>query len=329
MAGGSSKRRAVVGSATMRRIGRSASSARGALAVAPAVALAIALTLVGSSAIADDASSAKARARDAYDRGAAAHERGDHATAARELALADAIVPSSVTLEAALESAIAADDAVLGMDLCDRSERAKVSPTLAALVRRARARFEQRVGRVRIECARGAPCAATIDGARVDPDRSIVVLAGKHVVRVEQGGKGEERAIDVGPGGSVAVAIEAASPAPRREDARGPSIGWFVAALGATAVAGGVTIGFGVDTASRHGRFVSAGCSGPVHGDCDALASAGRAAQIRTNAMIGVTAALGAASVIVGVVTLRAHGAERAALIVGGDHVAAVRVPWP
>lgn len=329
MARRSSKARAVVGSPPMRHRGRSARHVRGTLAAV----IGITGALVSGAANADDAASARARARDAYDRGALAHDRGDHATAARELALADSIVPSPVTLRAALESAMAADDAVIAIDLCDRSQRAKADAALATLVREARARFERRVGRVRVACApddRGAPCAVTIDGARAEIDRSILVRAGRHLVRVERDARVEERAIDVEAGGtaSVVMATGSAAPAARAAD-EGPSILWLASAIGATAIAGGFTIGFGVDAANKHDRFASAGCAGPVHDDCSALAAGGRAAQLRTNVMIGVTSALGAASVIVGVVTLRARGAERAALIVGGAQIAALRVPLP
>ena len=60
------------------------------------------------------------RAREAYDRGIAAFQRGEFAAAAREFATADAIVPSSVALHAALDAAIRADDPVLGVALLDR-----------------------------------------------------------------------------------------------------------------------------------------------------------------------------------------------------------------
>jgi hypothetical protein len=118
-------------------------------------------------------------------------------------------------------------------------------------------------------------------------------------------------------------------PPPPPPPARGPSPGWFIAALGSTVIAGGVTVGLGVDTASKHSAFVDAGCAGPVHGDCAALASDGTAAQLRTNVLAGVTAALGAATVVAGVLTFRARGAERAALSIGPGPVAVLRVPLP
>ncbi|MDI1452178.1 hypothetical protein QHF85_49515, partial [Polyangium sp. 6x1] len=54
---------------------------------------------------------AATEAKAAYDRGAAAYERGDMATAARELARADALAPNPVALASALRAAIEGDDA--------------------------------------------------------------------------------------------------------------------------------------------------------------------------------------------------------------------------
>ncbi len=242
--------------------------------------LGLALGLLVAPAAADPAppgaAADRARAREAYDRGAAAHQRGDEATAARELALADAILPNPVTLQAALEAALAADDGALAITLCERAQRAPLDGPLAELVQRARARFAP------------APL-APLD--REPPPPRV-------------------------------------APPPERTS----SPGWFLAALGSTVVAAGVTVGLALDTASKHGGFVSAGCPGPVHGDCAALASDGLAAQLGTNAMIGVTAALGAATVVAGVLTFRARdaaGAERAALSFGAGPTALLRVPLP
>lgn len=271
----------------------------------------------------------RARARAAYDRGAAAHQRGDHAAAARELALADSILPNPVTLRTAIESAILADDAVLAVELCDRADRAAGDAALAAAAARARARFAARVGRVRATCTPG--CAITIDGQSIEAGRTIVVLPGDHTVVAARDGRREDRAVHVGAAGVTEVAFSAA-PAPAATRPSPPSLGWFFASLGLTAIAGGVTIGLGADTAKRHDAFAGAGCSGPVHGDCEALAAAGRAAQVRTNALIGVTAGLAAATAAVAVVTLRARGADRAAFAIDpmpGGAAVALRVPLP
>jgi hypothetical protein len=82
---------------------------------------------------------------------------------------------------------------------------------------------------------------------------------------------------------------------------------WFYAGLGATAVAGGLAVGFGIDTANRHASFARAcGTDAP---SCGNLASEGRAAQTRTNVMLGVTAGLGAATVVTALL-VRWHSAS-------------------
>src|SRR4029079_5886075 len=101
---------------------------------------------------------------EAYDRGTAAHRRGDFAAAATEFALADEIAPSSVALQAALDAAIKADDAALGSDLLERSQRAPVAGALAARVKAASAAFAHRAGRLRAVCAEAPQCLATVDG---------------------------------------------------------------------------------------------------------------------------------------------------------------------
>ena len=296
-------------------------------------AIALSVVLLATRADADPEGD-RARAREAFDRGAAAHRRGDHAAAARELSRADAIVPNAVTLETALGSALAADDAVLGMELCARSERGPASPSLAALVVRARSRFAPRVGRARITCPGATTCAASIDGAAVETGRPVFLRVGRQIVVVQRDDRSEPRSIEITPGGMIEIVVPSVSGASvpgviAAEAPEGISKGWFIAALSAAAVAGGVTIGLGVDAANKHDRFVSAGCPGPVHGDCAALVDAGRAAEVRTNIMLGVTGAIGVAAAVVGVVTLRARVAPRASLIVGGAQIAALRVALP
>jgi hypothetical protein len=293
---------------------------------APGAGLAIALLCTRASAGgADD----RARARDAYDRGAAAHARGDHATEARELALADAILPNAVTLQAAIEAAIEADDAVLAITLCDRARRGPVEGPLGATVQRAAARFSQRVGRLHVGCIPASPCTVTIDGIAADAGRDVVLRVGTHAVVVQSLGSPDVTTVDVTAGRTQELMLTAIMDPAEPSPSHGRPLGWFIAALGATVVAGGVTVGLAVDTASKHGAFVSAGCPGPVHGDCAALASDGTAAQLRTNVLLGVTAALAVTTVVAGVLTFRSRGAERAALSIGAGPVAVLRVPLP
>jgi hypothetical protein len=280
------------------------------------MATACALALLAAPLRADPPD-ARMRAREAYDRGAAAHERGDHAAAARELSLADALVPNPVTLQAALEAALDADDALLGMELGARSERGPAGELLSALVQKARSRFAGRVGKVRVACPGG--CGALLDGKPVDAGRALFVEPGRHAVLFTGDGRTEARTFVVAPGAEVVL-----SPAPFD-----PAVPVFGALGGATILSGLFTMGFGVDARNRHDAFVTAGCAGPHHGDCAALADAGRAAQLRANVAIGVTSALAAGAAVAGVIALRPRGRDRASLVLGGAQIAALRVAWP
>lgn len=232
-------------------------SALGLLAAAVIAATALGATEARAEPTAADMENARA----AYDRGAAASARGDHATAARELALADTIAPNRVALEAALTAALDADDAALGMELAARAEARGEGGSVAELAREARARFAGRAGPV--TKAEATPPAAA-----------------------------------------------GAETAPRSPEGSGLSPAWFVAGLALTAAAGGGAIASGLDTKGRHDDFVAARCPEPgPTGECARLADEGSGAQARTNVLIGVTAALGAATAVLGFVSFGGRGA--------------------
>jgi hypothetical protein len=90
---------------------------------------------------------------------------------------------------------------------------------------------------------------------------------------------------------------------------------WFWVSAGATVLAGGVTIGSGIDTEQRHAAFARDCRSSPT--TCSQLATEGQSAQTRTNVLIGVTAALGAATLAT-VLLVRWHGASGAATATAG-----------
>ncbi len=86
--------------------------------------------------------------------------------------------------------------------------------------------------------------------------------------------------------------------------------------VGATVVAGGVTIGSAVDTASKNSAFNSNSCHNAQSRVCQDLASSGPSAQARTNVLLGVTAVLGVATVAL-IPFIRWHGMT-AAVTAGG-----------
>jgi hypothetical protein len=252
-------------------------------------------------------------ARQAYERGTSAYSRGDFAEAARRYATADELAPNPVTLESALKASIKADDAALGMTLVDRAERRSPTGPLEAAARRARAKFEGGAGKLIVRCADERPCGVKIDGTEQRAGSAVWLTAGAHQVeisgpsagvfsvRVEGGREASWRPpeqaapappppalprVDRGP----AEATQALpKPAP---DSGGMSPAWFWIAAGTTAALGGVSIWSGVDTLSKHDDFVRGN---------DAAEEPGRAAQTRTNVLLG---ALGAAAVTTGVLAI-------------------------
>ncbi len=268
------------------------------------VALAAAITCSGV-ASADGGDST--RAREAYDRGVVAFQRGEFGAAAREFATADSLVPSSVALHAALDAAIRADDPVLGVELLDRVARAPADLPLETTARDARTKFARRTGRVSLVCraSPASPCRATIDGVAIEGGARIVVRVGPHVAMIESDGRRERRDVDVPPDDAVVLSPSgvALSPIPPRSGGLSPV--WFFVGAGATAIAGGLGIASGVDTSSKHSNFVNAGCDRTGGSGCATAASDGSSAQTRTNVLLGVTAALGVTTAAIALFAVR------------------------
>jgi hypothetical protein len=255
---------------------------------------------------ADVSAEDKRQAAAAYARATEANERGDFVVAARELALADDLMPNAVTLQAALEAALDADAAALGMDLVVRAEKRGDSGEIGALAAKARKRFSGRVGRVQVVCPAEKACTATIDGENLSPQKEHFILAGKHVAIVTVGTTATRRDVDVPPMGLVIVtgpdSTKQETPATNSNPGLSPV--WFVTGLVATVGTGvGMAIS-GADTKEKHEMFVASRCSEPgAIATCTSLADDGQGAQTRTNVLVGATAALGLTTIVLGVMT--------------------------
>ena len=274
------------------------------------------------------------RARAAYGRGVRAHAAGDHAAAARAFAEADALAPTAASLEAALESAMKGDDAVLGAELVERADGRAPDAGLRTTLEAARRRFAGRTGKIRIDCAGEARCLAAVDGAAADARKPIFVGAGPHAVVVQRGGERLERLVDVKADQIVVVAASAdaganagangtaganasaeaganagANGSAAGEPPHGIARGWFYLGLGITAVLGGATVISGLDAVAKHNQFKSDGCtnggSGPVPVGCADHATSGTRATTRTNVLLGATAVLAVTTVTIGIFAVR------------------------
>lgn len=288
-------------------------------ALAVILLLAAALSLPQRS-LAETARS-KERAKEAYDRGLAAHRRGDVGRAAEEFARADALAPSPVALQAALDAAIEADDVALGAELLDRSKRAPAPPALAASITAAHLKFKDRAGRLRVLCPSDARCRATLDGAPIAVDEVVWAKTGARSIVLEVDGETETRTIEVTASGTVEVsptqvpgagaetpasdgrATEEAGdarPAPSSSREGLPRI-FFYGGVGLTVALAGTTAYFALETQSEHSRFRDVGCGHTRFPECEDIRRSGETHQSLTNVMLALTGASAVATAVIGV----------------------------
>lgn len=280
-------------------------------------------------------------AAEAFDRGREAYKAEEYVEAAEQFEKADSNAPSSAALELAIRARDKAgelDRAATLMALAlrrhpDDGNFLKIAPDLSR--RAGEALFE-----LNVTCDQ--PCDLTVGGKLIhgapDIERRLYLTPGALTVRAgwsdnrsdsrqvqaDKGGKGE--IAFAAPVTAAAQAMgkepdEPAAQAPRAGDAtrdQGPakSSGWspavFFVGAGLTAVAGGVTIWSGIDTVNNPGtEAVERECAG--EGESCQLYQEGLSKQRRTNVLIGVTAGLGVATALVGLLATDWSGGKSAA----------------
>lgn len=296
-----------------------------------------ALLLHAGSSLAQESPKA---AREAYDEATLAFKQRDYDAAASLFGKADAIAPNPVALEQAIRAALRADKPVIGMDLVRRALKREAEGTLLAAAEEARAAFQDRVGKLQVSCK---SCGVRIDEVAATPGRIQWVEVGWHLVEFGAAGDGERRMVQVHPrkttkvsprgeqpaGGAGPIAAaddepaepkpadakpadtnapspeasapksEPSAPAPRPAVDRGTgeSPAWFWIGLGTTAAFGLATMASAVDTGNRHDEYVKN--PSPENG------AAGQSAETRTHALLGLTAATGVATVLIGTIAVR------------------------
>ena len=264
-------------------------------------------------------------AAEAFDLGRQSYKDGRFAEAAEQFERADASAPNATALELAIRARDKAGDldragtlAALAMSLYPNDENiSKIAPDV---IERASAELYE----LTVTCSQ--PCEIG-DGNKVvhgsaSTRRTLFLGPGTHNLRAGFGDGGTlSKAVEATPGASGAVEFSQASeetPAPEvaavapppepvnpdedrgvQKEHHGVSPIVFWAGVGATGVAGVVTIWSGIDTVNNPGADkVKAECA---QGDenCKYYKD-GRSAQLRTNVLIGVTSALGVATAAVG-----------------------------
>jgi hypothetical protein len=265
----------------------------------------------------------------AFDRGREAYKAEEYREAAEQFESADTSAPSAQAIELAIrardksgELERAATLAALALQRHpDDGNIQKVAPPLVA-------RAKSELYELKVHC--DSECDLTIASKIVhgEPatDRTLYLAAGSYVVRAGwSGNRSLSKRAQATRGGSGTLEFEAPSEAsassepapdgektapdtqsaPKQGDEQPAHSGWspavFWTGVGLSAVLTGVTVWSGLDTQSNPGvDKVKAACQGPDDGSCLSLYNKGVSAQQRTNVLIGVTAGVGLATVLVG-----------------------------
>ncbi len=276
-------------------------------------AVAIAACLAATGARAQELSAAdRAAAAQAYDRASAAYLAGQYDRAASLFETAYRVLPNATALLQAARAHERASHPARGATLASRiltrygdsAEVAEATTLLETL----------RSGLAQIELSADQTREWEIDGALQDAEDSLVfVEPGEHRVRVTFGTGVVEELVSGGPGELIRLEVEAppeaaveAEPEPlergpvevtpvAHEDGGGVSPWVFGALVGATGVAAGFLVAFGVDAWSGLDDYRTA----PTRAGLED----GQARELRTNVMFGVAGGLAIAALIVGLVT--------------------------
>ncbi|HEX7667060.1 MAG TPA: hypothetical protein VF407_21165 [Polyangiaceae bacterium] len=268
------------------------------------VALVCALAVLApAGAHADDASDDEL-ARAAYDRGLIAHEKGDELEAEHAFAEADRLRPSNAALEAAVASALRADDPAGGMDLVDLASHRRLDEQAAATVLRAKNAFASRVMTVEIQCRAQGACEAQVDRKgpwipllRAGAPRVLHLLPAAHHLSIHREDTNDEIDIEGREGGDRTF-IPTNEPQPKlpppatTSEGKGWKMPVAIAGIGVSAALVAFTIASAVDLSVKRIDFSSGECgydapaSTVPSSNCNALSDSGHAAQIRTNVLL-------------------------------------------
>lgn len=278
------------------------------------VVSALALTALPWSAWAQSAGDSP---RQIYDRAAAEYDAKDYAKAASDFAHADELAPNEVTLMYALEAAIRAHDAPLGMQLVARVEQRSASASrVRARADEARKSFAKEVGQITVTCP--APitfCKATVDTQLVTIATPTFVTIGAHAVHIEADGAPSDQTVQVEAEKTTEVAPPAPAaapppapapppvapvpvvepppprPAPKHDARLSPT--WFWIAGGVTVLLAGGAILSGLDTNAKYDDYAASRTNHDRN--------TGRSAQLRTNILWGATALGGIGTGVLGI----------------------------
>lgn len=267
-------------------------------------------------------------AAEAFDRGREAYKAEDYVEAAEQFEKADNNAPSAAALELAIRARDKAGEldraaTLMALALKRHPDDASLLKIAADLSKRASVTLYE----LTANC--DAPCDLTLGGKLVhgaaDTQRLLYISPGTTTVRAgwsdnrsdskqvqaEAGGKGEVSFVAPTLPATKSMAKEPeemGAPPPvsaePRDQGAGPAAGWsptiFFVGAGLTAVLGGITVWSGIDTVKHPGaERVKSECG--TQGEACPLYQDGLSKQRRTNVLIGVTAGVGVATALVGI----------------------------
>jgi tetratricopeptide (TPR) repeat protein len=269
-------------------------------------------------------------AAEAFDKGREAYKAEEFVEAAEQFEKADSNAPSSAAIELAARARDKAGEldraaTLITLALKRHPDDENLQKVAADLSKRASEKLFE------LSAVCDQPCELTVGGKLIhgapDTQRTLFVQPGAFTVRAgwsdnrsdskqvqaEAGGKGEvsfvapplpaaEGTVKEPTAGEVTAAPP--TDAERDEGVTTKSAGWspvvFFVGAGVTAVLGGVTVWSGIDTVNNPGaERVKNECGN--QGEACALYQEGLSRQRRTNVLIGVTAGVGVATILVGV----------------------------
>lgn len=274
-------------------------------------------------------------AAEAFDRGREAYQEEKYTEAAEQFERADASAPSATALGLAIKCRDKAGDLARAGTLSALAlERYPDDPEIQKLAPEVITRAGAAMYEARISCKE--PCELA-DGTKIvhgaaAKQRTVFLTEGSHAIRAGfPDGRTQSKTVDAIAAGSGELVFEGPEPevaqepepepepvpepapepskeAPKESSGLPPAV--FFAGLGATVVAGGITVWSGLDTVNNPGADrVKAECAA---GDTSCpLYKDGQARQLRTNLLIGVTAVLGVGTGILGAIAVDWSGGSK------------------
>lgn len=323
--------------------GRDAARGRGVASRIRAVATALALAAAAASFVpsvahaAPDAAKVRTAAEE-FDEAVRLYKQKEFAEAASHFEAADSAVASPKALRLAIKSRLEAGQSARAATLA--AYAIDNYPSDQETVQTAKETIEKlkpSLQEVKVSCA--SLCILSVGASGATGPRSVhgkpntrwsvYVEPGKTTLSASFIGDlpGGEKAVEAVGGKSVEVRFEPSSaaappvaappgqepaepksappatePPPAETDSGGISPFFFLGGAILTAAAGGVTIWSGIDATNNPGKdAVTAGCVG--QGTECSLYQDGLAAEMRTNVLIGVTAGLGATTLVLAILT--------------------------